>query len=536
MRHRFDVVVSAHFRVGDVTAILSLADGSQQRIVLRDGRYAGDLPAAPLHLRLTHEPAPRGEAPLQIPTQDAPTLPPAGVPVEAEELFERGVSVDDSGVLRLGLIWGVHCHRSDSGPSLASRIGQPKVQDGVTGRFLASEHVACAERIGMDATGRAPRVVKGTVAPFNASTRLPIGGNRTATFGQIIALAGDFYAYLDDAARKNNPSMWPDSPGWVEFLAGDYRDPPLMNEREAVVSDIVATFDRELNLLKSGKAVGTISELIKDGASSEFPVKRYLALAGLNYCHFGAQPSDGSIHDEVNEALIAYRYYHYRALATAERASMFPVHSEDDRAYRDRIFQEALVVEAFGCHFLTDLFASGHIRVPRRKLGETFGILRGGLGMAHEMHDEDNKLGLWVTSRTPQSPRLVWRAYGDGMLFRPEAKPHFWVVREAVRRSVDEVFLRFMDASNDPQAASAESLLPVALAAGTAPQLGDILPGPGSGAPAQSPPNHCPLYALMGIDGESQIMRRVNKDDPHSNFYSVQDGDDNTFSLPLPRP
>lgn len=222
----------------------------------------------------------------------------------------------------------------------------------------------------------------------------------------------------------------------------------------------------------------------------------------------------------MNEALISYHYYHYRALAAAEIAGISMVNQQQK-------FIDALVIEAFGCHFLTDLFASGHMRVPRRALGETFGIMRGGLGMAHGMHDEDNKRGLWVTTRIPQSPRVVWRAFGDAKLFHPEAAPHFGMVQEAVRRSVAEVFARYGGVSEIAAADTAEALLPVPIAAGCTPHIGDVLPFD-MGVPGTAPPNHFPMYARCRnpYSGHVTIAERAESADANSNLYHEQDGDE----------
>ncbi|MFO0576488.1 MAG: hypothetical protein U1A78_20990 [Polyangia bacterium] len=527
MPARLDILITAPFPLGDVTAQLTFPDQSVRRVVLRSGALQTDLPELPERLRLLHAPAPEGEAPLAAPSE---VLRPEqrelrGDLVEAEELFERGIRIPESGTLRLQLIWGVHCHQTVTGPSLASKLGGEVERQAP--RFLSAEHVRCAERVGMDESGMRPLAANGKTATFNSKTLLPIGSQR-ATFGQIIALAGDFYAYLDAASRKNNGSAWPEAPGWVEFLAGDYREPPLVEDSSAVVKDILATFQHELEQLMRGEKLSALPQLVEGNRVTDFPVRRYLALAGMNYCHFGAQPPDGSIQDEVNEAYRSYLYYHRRALAQAEVAGMSLVNQEAK-------FIEALVIEAFGCHFLTDLFASGHIRVPRRALGERFGIMRGGLGMAHSMHDEDNKLGLWCTTRVPQTPRVVWRAYGDAMLLKPEAEAHLAMIQEAVRRSAAEVFLRYCGVSDVPEAETGEALLPVALAAGTAPRSEDVLPFD-LGSPDTEPPNHFPLYALVdsGKPKHPLIARRADDKALYTNSYYEQDGDSaRRFSIPL---
>jgi len=67
---------------------------------------------------------------------------------------------------------------------------------------------------------------------------------------------------------------------------------------------------------------------------------------------------------------------------------------------------DAIARTAYGMHFMTDAFASGHMRTPRKALGQR------GAFLAKVMHDIDNKVGLWVKDGFGD----VWRAFGDGFL------------------------------------------------------------------------------------------------------------------------
>jgi len=70
---------------------------------------------------------------------------------------------------------------------------------------------------------------------------------------------------------------------------------------------------------------------------------------------------------------------------------------------------EAIAVCAFGLHYLTDAFASGHMRVPRTALGMTGGLA------SKLAHDFDNEYGLNVENGFGDK----WRAFGDGYLGGP---------------------------------------------------------------------------------------------------------------------
>lgn len=456
MTTHFDLHITSALPVGDLVARLSLRGGESVRIVLREGRYQGALPDVPLRLQLTAEEAPAGTAELRTPTEsEAATAEPEGTAVAYEELFENGIELTGATV-RLQLVWGLHCHQGSTlAPSTARGLG-PVGRE----RFVAWEHLQCAADVGRDRDGRPLELGDGPLG-LTASTPLTVRkGALTLSFGQIIALAGDYYAYFDGQARTDCGAAWPPASGLLK-LAGDYTSPTLAEEDPTVVADILAAAmrDRDQDRDKLTEA----SLLAKDGLFGRYPVRRYLALASQNYCHFAALP--GTPPEQDVGALVWYRSYHQRALAAAREAGR-------DRA----LLEQALVIDAFGCHFLTDLFATGHMRVPRRLLGERLGIFRGSLGLAHAMHCEDNKLGLWCTTLLAQSPRRVWVAYGDAMLCSPVSElQHLGLVREAVRRSVHEVIAAYQGTSLPP-AEQAEALVPVPLRPGEAPTEHDVLP------------------------------------------------------------
>ncbi len=67
---------------------------------------------------------------------------------------------------------------------------------------------------------------------------------------------------------------------------------------------------------------------------------------------------------------------------------------------------DAVALVAYGMHFMTDAFASGHMRVPRALLGSS------GAFLSKVMHDIDGEIGLYVRNDFGQE----WRAFGDGSL------------------------------------------------------------------------------------------------------------------------
>ncbi len=513
-----DLAITSTLALGDLLAELTLENGERRRVVLREGRFVGELPARPVRLRLSAAPAPTGEAALRTASEDEEgSGDELGPSVAYEELFENGVPLPPGdGPIRLRLVWGLHCHQ---GATIAPAT-TAELHPTAGTRFVAWEHMLCAAQIGVDGDGEKLRLPDGSLA-IEPETELPLGDGRLRlSFGAIIALAGDYYAYFDATARQDCAEAWPPAKGLAK-LAGDYTLPTLVGEDPRVCADILAAAarDRDGERDKSTEA----SLLAKDGLFGRYPVRRYLALASQNFCHFATAP--GTPPAEDVGALRWYRYYHRRALALATEAA-----KTADRV----VLQQALALDAFGCHFLTDLFATGHMRVPRRVLGEQLGIWRGSLGLSHEMHCEDNKRGLWCTtlgavsgsgsgSSSGSGPRPVWLAFGDALLFSPVSQlQHVGMVQEAVRRSVHELVAAFALASLPP-AERAEALVPVPLPPGAGPSAEDYLPlspliatqdtYPGYGV------NHYPL--IVHLRNPEQILQRVG--DANNNRYSDLD-------------
>jgi hypothetical protein len=497
---RLEVSVTAPFAIGDVVARVHLTDGNHVLVVLRDGYFSGHLPATPLRLTLTTDPAPAGEAPLRPPSDEAASRP-EGRLVDVHTLFEDGCDVPEDGRLTVRLLWGTPCHYE--------RL--PDAPEGK--RFASWEHVICARYVGLDADLATRLTFNGITASFTEMTKLPVGYN-DLTFGEIICLGGDFYAHLDSAAAHDFEWAWPPLRGFVGWLTGDYRGQTLRDADFIEAKTLLEIIARDKD--ENRGAAGEFAVLAY--AVNSYLARRYLALASQNYCHF-ACPAPGWS-EMSNAALRLYRGYHTRALQEA-RAARNAVNT-------DIALRHALATDAFGCHFLTDLFASGHMRVPRRLLGDRYGVLRGALGMSLRMHAEDNELGLWCTTRLPRSPgeRVVWRAYGDGLLRQEVAALHLQQVQEAVRRSAAEVFAAYCE-SQLPESDRAEAMLPIALPPGEAPRLADKLPD-GAAVPLNQQPNHWPLYWFLD---DGTVLRRTGA--PHTGEYCAQEDLERRYLRPL---
>lgn len=475
------IQISTPFGPCDVMAEVEHEHGKVV-VAIERGTYVGTIPARPLRMTLLDN-----LIPANIDAAGRSEPEPSGVPVSVDQLFETGVEIPEGGEVHVLAVWGTPCHQS--------------VDTDEGRRFGSFEHQLCAATVGLDETGER-YTVNGLVMPLTKDDPLPVGGS-SLRFGDIIALAGDYYAFYDDRARDELAWAWPEVGTFAGWLSGgDYRVPSLLDaddEDTANVLDIIAR-DKDAN---HGVA-GELCTLVTDSVRGKYPARRYLALASHNFCHFGSQPSDGVVDDTRNMALRLYRAYHERAMEEAQRA-------DNDQAKLLRAF----ACDAFGCHFLTDLFASGHMRVPRRELGDQFGVLIGALRKAHAMHAEDNAHGLWCAARGSlrERSRVVWRAYGDGMLRTDGAATHRVQVTEAVRLSAREVFAASRGVTVPPEQ-RAEWLIPHPLAAGEKPREGDTVLGDSDRTVA----NHYPLYWMLPT---GQIARRVGSRSETTYRYRV---------------
>ena len=184
------------------------------------------------------------------------------------------------------------------------------------------------------------------------------------SFGDVVALSGDYFR--PDGWSISDPERWPvlppgaDAEGRLFSLAG----------RAGVDGTRLDTHDEIVCALK----VSTVDEAVVDprfepgGRFADFAFSpganrsdverrvrdRYLALAATNDDHFAAPGrSDAATGSGFGSALTAYRHLHQVALDEAWRLGS-----------RGGDFSRAMAREAAAQHYLTDAFASGHLRTP----------------------------------------------------------------------------------------------------------------------------------------------------------------------------
>ncbi|WP_194789014.1 phospholipase [Pseudomonas sp. UFMG81] len=307
---------------------------------------------------------------------------------------------------------------------------------------------------------------------------LPLPNGLSLTYGQVIALGGDFYG-LPDRPIADGSSEGERVERFVQAFDSLARLPAAKAEAEqilAVMQEEIAAANRAI---KEGRQPHEAYDALGDSlsarwnritgggsfASDLFPLGRYLKLAASNWDHFGPW------------ALLAYQAGHAAALQQALKARA---------SGAERDLQLAYAMNAFADHFLTDLFSAGHLRVPRKALADTVTPSDVGSLISRFMHDEDSKYGLAVRNAEGEQ----WRAYGDKRYFDSVDVANRRQVGRAVQRSADEVFQAFADGRVPP----AKDYAALRLAPDLRAAEQDLVPG-----------NFAPLYFQ---DGKSVLRRK----------------------------
>ncbi len=277
--------------------------------------------------------------------------------------------------------------------------------------FESSEHKTCGDQVNLKGIGA-------------AGTKLKLNDNLLLTYGEIVTLAGDFYGVPE------RPISLGESRDERRQRFLEAYDSLALKSKKSEVEQILAVVEDENMQIKTGLEKGenpedVFARMAKDhnDAWSQIMGTRYAQLMARNFDHYG------------KEAWLAYSTGHLIALETAAHA----IYANNPRKELAR----AYALNAFACHFLSDLFAAGHMRTPRLALSNNVKPSLLGSVLASYMHKEDNSKGLWVSNGRHE----VWQAYGDGYYFVPSNqtrnKRNVEILQEAMQASADEVFNAF---------------------------------------------------------------------------------------------
>ena len=266
--------------------------------------------------------------------------------------------------------------------------------------------------------------------------------------GEIVALAGDFFASPEPIAFGDTEEER--ERRFEEALATlthhNESEEKVKKVLRHIEADAAATsphahwrvkFVKKVKEVLADKTSGVVDinnieygiEMADEESLSGFWHSPYFDLAIRNFDHFGS------------EAVIAYQTGHKLALRQAQQAGKTTAGEK-----KSNLLKNALLLELYACHFLTDLFAAGHIRVPRKQLlnyltqasnqdldstpqlesVSSLHLTVAGF-FARKMHDEDGDVGLYVkpkshTLKESQEKKSYWKAYGDGNFYQDSNK------------------------------------------------------------------------------------------------------------------
>jgi hypothetical protein len=317
-----------------------------------------------------------------------------------------------------------------TGLKVAAKLMRP-VPGAPMPQFEGGEHTAIGDSILLRFSANDP----GTPA---YQVQLLIQTGLSLTYGQIVALAGDFYGIPDEPIADGATPA-----DRRQRFQNCYNT--LASGSVAECQEILTIMQREITevnaALNQGLPASTVYDRLGNdlnkawnkatgGGSllSDFiPPGRYLNLSSTNWDHFGEW------------AVLAYQAGHAVALGQAITA-----HNIIDPTQARAALAKAYAMNAFADHFLSDLFSAGHIRNPRRQIYQSAwnAVTRISANLCVKgMHDEDCKYGLRVSNRIGDT----WRAYGDKRYFATVDLQNKALVDTAVQASASEIFNAFIN-------------------------------------------------------------------------------------------
>lgn len=282
----------------------------------------------------------------------------------------------------------------------------------------------------------------------SASTpRLHLPNGLQLTYGEILALA-DYYGDPDKPISLGQDKEEQEVRFLNAFKAFSLNADSI-NETNAILEVTRA----EYQYIADGLMNGESEEDLYEKAGLEFDRQyncatgggcakgtwwtmpgRSLLLLRQNYDHFD------------KNAILTYNVGHKLAIKEAIAAHF---------AHDPQRLEVAYAINAFACHFLSDRFSTGHMRVPRQELAEQVTPSTIGSLLASYMHSEESAYGLHVHNQKGEK----WMAFGDKSYYSDKSKVHRKKQMEALQRSADEIYNAYQSGI-DTADATVEQLIP----------------------------------------------------------------------------
>ncbi|KAG8531944.1 uncharacterized protein KY384_003580 [Bacidia gigantensis] len=292
------------------------------------------------------------------------------------------------------------------------------VDHGIQAAFESPEHQSIGNSVHLTYSNR---TISGSSFDY-------VVNNHSLSFGNIILLAGDFFFHWHATyCAESISDSWDFNQTRSIEVAKDNAN-LLRLDSSDLISCILPLVEEQGNVTATAMQHGQDPAQIYQDQAYHYNKNfahctwGYIGIALCNRDHFGT------------DAGKAYSAVHSAALERARDA------------VSDSDLKEAYFLEAFGQHFLTDLFSAGHIRTPRRALHSTGPLCSTCLydlwpadQSGKNQHDEDSTNGLWVTNDIGQS----WAAYGDMHLMDGRSAKNLQHVIEACQLGIEEIWWAF---------------------------------------------------------------------------------------------
>ena len=305
--------------------------------------------------------------------------------------------------------------------------------------FESSEHIAAGDKV---------KLYFSTEDAGKTGVLLTLPNGLKLSYGQLVSL-GDFYGVVGkpissgttDADRRQL---------FMTAFNSFAQDPNAVIE----LPKIMAVVQSEQNAIDEGMKKGEKPEDIYARVSDDdnrqwncvtgggcdaktwfLKPGRYLQLAKKDYDHF------------YENAFLAYQTGHQLAIETAITA-----HQTQDL----QKLSLAYALNGFACHFLTDRFASGHVRTPRVELPTHVTPSVVGSLLVNFMHTEENQYGLHVHNLRGDR----WLEFGDRYYFTLNNKTNVDMIQETLQASSDEVFAAYKQGVA-PSTDQVKNLIPI---------------------------------------------------------------------------
>lgn len=345
--------------------------------------------------------------------------------------------------------------------------------------FSSPEHIALGDDV----------VLRLSISdPGHSNASLHLANGLVLSYGTILAL-GDFYGTVGQAISLGQTHALQQARFLKAFEAFAVKSDVLSE-----LPKIVRTFQAEREVIQGGIQRKESEKVIMDKIGLKFDKEyncitgggcsqstwwmypgRYLLLANDNFDHFG------------DNAWVTYQIGHEMAITEAIQAYQEGSTQRLEMAY---------AMNAFASHFLSDRFASGHMRTPRLQLAQKATSSFVASLLTGLMHNEENYYGLHVHNNRGEQ----WVAYGDKTYFFPKSTIHNAKQHKVLQHSADAIFFAYQY--------------------GYAPDesyLEDLIPYPDETAPNVNQ-DIAPIF--YWDEKTNQLMRRQDLNDPYDAHWT----------------